>query len=51
MFVDRQGEVDQARVIDTLRGNCSSLFDVDITGSVRSGMKSRGILEMGCICI
>jgi hypothetical protein len=35
-----------ARVIETLRDNCTPLFDVDISGSVRPGKDSRGILEM-----
>lgn len=50
-LLDRQGEVNQARVIESLRDNCSPLFDVDIAGSVGSGKESRGILETGCICI
>lgn len=50
-LLDRQGGVDQARVTEILRDNHTPLFDVDISGSVRPGKDSRGVLEMGCICI
>lgn len=33
-------------MIEILRDNCTPLFDVDISGSVRPGKESRGILEM-----